>query len=412
MTVPLTERTFRPLAHLGDPEAFRAEVRAWLAAVTPPDWREALLDASDEAYVAFQRRWFAELKKVGLAHPHWPKAWGGEELPLRLSVILNEELARAGAPRPDMYTISLFHLPATLFAHGTPEQRDRYLTGVRDEGEVWCQGFSEPGAGSDLASLRTRAERRRSADGRDVYVVNGQKVWSSYGMYARYCLLLVRTDPSAPKKQAGISYFILDMRLPGVTCRPIRQINGSAEFCELFLDDVEIPAENLIGAENDGWRIAQSTLTAERGLIIVDLCERLRQGMDEILIQAKAGQVAWWQDAEHRRVFMRHYARMSALRTVISRMMDEVSADPHLGASALPSMVKLLYSELLQHYSAFLLERGGLAGQLAGPRMPGDGNLAADPFDLHLWSYAWTISGGTNEILKTLLAERVLGLPK
>ena len=404
--------TFRPLAFLDDPEAFRAEVRAWLAAEVPPDWRQTLLDGSDEDYVAFQRNWFAALKKVGLAHPHWPKAWGGEELPLSLSVILNEELARAGAPRPDMYTISLFHLPATLFAHGTAEQRERYLTGVRDEGEVWCQGFSEPGAGSDLASLRTRAERRRTADGRDVYVVNGQKVWSSYGMYARYCLLLARTDPAAPKKQAGISYFILDMRSPGVTCRPIRQIEGGAEFCELFLDDVEIPAENLIGAENDGWRIAQSTLAAERGLIIVDLCERLRQAMDDVLKEAKTGRVAWWGDDGHRRAFMRHYARMIGLRDIIARMMDEVNADPHMGSSPLPSYVKLLYSELLRDYSAFMLERGGMAAQIARPRGPGDGNLSTDPFALHLWSYAWTISGGTNEILKTLLAERILGLPK
>src|SRR5262249_47267524 len=158
-------------------------------------------------------------------------------------VVIFEEIARIDAPNPDLFVISLYHLPATLFAHGTQAQRDRYLAGVTERSEIWCQGFSEPNAGSDLASLRTRAERRG-----DVYVVNGQKVWSSNGMFADYCLLLARTDPNAPKKHAGISYFILDMRSAGVTVRPIRQATGQSEFCEIFLDDVQIPAANLIGA--------------------------------------------------------------------------------------------------------------------------------------------------------------------
>lgn len=401
-----------PLDHLHDEAAFRAALRQWLAAVLPGDWKGKLVAAPEADYVAFQHWWFDQLRRVGLATPHWPRAWGGEELSLRNAVILNEELARADAPRPDMFTISLFHLPATLFAHGTAEQRDRYLTGVRDHGEVWCQGFSEPGAGSDLASLRTKAEKRETADGRTVYVVNGQKVWSSYGMYARYCLLLARTNPQAPKKQAGISYFILDMDSPGVTRRPIPQINGGAEFCELFLDDVEIPAENLIGAENDGWRIAQSTLSAERGLIIVDLAARLQFGMDMVLADAGAGKVAWWPDIAHRRAYMRLYARLLAVRAIIDRMMAEVIADPHMGNSPLPSYVKLLYSELLHDHWAFMLARGGFEAQVAMPRMTGDSNQTTDSYDAYLWSYAWTISGGTNEVLKNVLAERVLGLPR
>lgn len=401
-----------PLDHLEDEAAFRASLRAWLAAVLPPDWKARLVGTTEADYVAFQGWWFDALRRVGLATPHWPRAWGGEELSLRHAVILNEELARADAPRPDMFTISLFHLPATLFAHGTPAQRDRYLSGVRDRGEIWCQGFSEPGAGSDLASLRMRAEKRQTTDGRVIYVVNGQKVWSSYGMYARYCLLLVRTNPQAAKKQAGISYFILDMDSPGVTRRPIAQINGGAEFCELFLDDVEIPAENLIGAENDGWRIAQSTLSAERGLIIVDLAARLQVGMDMMLADAAAGRVPWWQDHAHRRAYMRLYGRLLAVRAIIDQMMAEVIADPHMSASPLPSYVKLLYSELLHDHWAFLLARGGLDGQVAVARMTGDSNQTGDPYDAYLWSYAWTISGGTNEVLKNVLAERVLGLPR
>ena len=154
------------------------------------------------------------MRKVGLATPHWPREWGGAELSLRHQVLIFEEIARINAPNPDLFVISLYHLPATLFGHGSQAQRDRYLTGVKERGEIWCQGFSEPNAGSDLASLRTRAERKG-----DVYVVNGQKVWSSYGLFADYCLLLARTNPDAPKKQAGISYFILDMKAPGVTVR-------------------------------------------------------------------------------------------------------------------------------------------------------------------------------------------------
>jgi alkylation response protein AidB-like acyl-CoA dehydrogenase len=158
MTAVLAERQPAPLDYLDDLDAFRSEIRAWLQAVLPHDWKRRLLDASEEQYVEFQRWWFDELRKVRLANAHWPRAWGGEELSLRHSIILNEELARAEAPRSDMFTISLFHLPASLFAHGTAEQRERYLTGVRDRGEVWCQGFSEPGAGSDLASLRVACD--------------------------------------------------------------------------------------------------------------------------------------------------------------------------------------------------------------------------------------------------------------
>lgn len=403
---------FAPLDHQDDLDAFRAEIRRWLQAVVPAGWAARLASEGEEAYIAFQRWWLGELSKVRLATSHWPKAWGGEELSLRHAVILNEELARAGAPRPDMFTISLFHLPATLFAHGTPEQRERYLGGVKDRGEVWCQGFSEPGAGSDLASLRCRAEKCITDDGRTVYVVNGQKVWSSFGIYADFCLLLARTDPGAAKKQAGISYFIMDMKAPGVTRRPIRQINGQAEFCELFLDDVEIPAENLIGAENEGWKIAQSTLSAERGLIIVDLAERMAIHFDDVIAAARAGKLGWFEDAGHRRSFMRFYARAAAVRQLTRQMIEEVIADPHMSNSPLPSYVKILYSELLHEYTAFLSARDGMDGLVMRPRAKGAGDLSGNAFDDYLTSYAWTISGGTNEILRNIIAERVLGLPR
>lgn len=403
---------FAPIAQVGDPDAFRNEVRGWLAATLPAGWQDALTGCTEADYIAFQRWWFAELMKAGLATAHWPKAWGGEELPMRYAVILNQELARADAPRPLLFTISLFHLPATLFAFGTAEQQARYLTGVRDRGEIWCQGFSEPGAGSDLASLRTRAVRKVKDDGSVVYVVNGQKVWSSMGLHADYYLLLARTDPDAPKKQAGISFFLMDLNSPGVTRRPIRQINGEAEFIEVFLDDVEIPAENLVGQENEGWKIAQSTLAAERGLIIIDLAERMGYEFAAWLSAAKADRVGWWADHGLRREFMRLYARMVATRAKVRQMAREIVESPHAMGMATPTYVKLLFSELLHDYSAFMLARAGLAGQAWSPKAMGGGKHSANKFDDYLSSYSWTIAGGTNEVLKNVVAERLLGLPR
>jgi alkylation response protein AidB-like acyl-CoA dehydrogenase len=252
-----------------DLSAFRQEIRKWLAEIVPPDWKARMARASNEEYIAFQRWWMGERSKVGLAIPHWPKEYGGGGLSQRHLIAIADEIARADAPQNRLFTISLIHMPGTLLPHGTEVQKRRYLAGVA-KGEVWCQGFSEPNSGSDLASLRTRAVR----DG-DHYVVNGQKIWSSNSMYADHCLLLTRTDPNV-QKHRGITYFIMDMRSPGVEVRPIRQANGRAEFGELFLSDVRIPAENMIGAENNGWRVAQATLASERGVISFEGGERQR----------------------------------------------------------------------------------------------------------------------------------------
>jgi len=412
MNTVAPSRSFAPLAHLDDSQAFRAEMRAWLKATLPADWLQRVTGTGEQGYVEFQRWWFRELMRVGLATAHWPKAWGGEELPLEFQVIMNEEFAATKAPRALLYTISLYHLPATLFAHGTPEQRDRYLTGVRERGEVWCQGFSEPGAGSDLAALRTRAEKKVKPDGSVVYVVNGQKVWSSFGMHADYYMLLARTDPNSPKKQGGISFFLLPMDTPGLVRRPIKQINGDSEFCEVFLDDVEIPAENLIGEENNGWAIAQSTLSAERGLIIVDQAQRMQFVMEAELDAAQEGHLTWWRDSELRRRFLRLYARAIGVRGLVDRMIDEIINDPHMGGSSTPTLVKLTYSELLRDYTTFVMQRDGLAVQVERPKAMGAGKLTYNHMDDYISAYSWTISGGANEVLKNILAERVLGLPR
>lgn len=201
-----------PLAVAHDLDAFRTALREWLPHAIPHGWRERIRAGGEEAYLDVQKAWYQALSDAGLATAHWPSAWGGADLSLDAQIVFYAELARAGAPTALLYTISLYHMPATMFAYGTQRQRDLYLEGARTGGVVWCQGFSEPGAGSDLASLRTRAERRGNK-----YVVNGQKIWSSSGQHADYCLLLARTDPSAPRKQDGISYFICDLRSPGVT---------------------------------------------------------------------------------------------------------------------------------------------------------------------------------------------------
>lgn len=242
------------LAELQALEPFRAEVRDWLARNLPADWRARMTGAAEGDHVAFQKFWFRKLMEPGYAAPHWPREWGGSGLSFAEQIVLYEEIARAGAPRLILYFIALHHVPGTLLHWGTEEQRRRHLPAILAGDEIWCQGFSEPGAGSDLASLRTRACRLG-----DHFVVNGQKTWSSNAHLARYCLLLARTDPAASKTK-GISYFILDLRTPGVSLRPIRQMTGASHFNEIFLDDVVIPAEE---SDRSGtWRLGRRAIDA------------------------------------------------------------------------------------------------------------------------------------------------------
>lgn len=399
---------FAPLACKHDLDAFRAELRRWLAAKVPSDWRERAATHDPAEQLAFHRWWFEELRAVGLTNPHWPTAWGGADISIAHRAVIFEEMAKADAPGPDLYVISLYHLPATLFAHGTPEQRDRFLSGVVERGAIWAQGFSEPGAGSDLAALRTRAERQ-TIDGKDVFVVNGQKIWSSFGMHADWYLLLARTDPDAPKKQQGISYFIMDLKSPGVTVRPIRQLTGAAEFAEVFLDNVVIPAENLIGEENQGWAIAQSTLAAERGLIIFEAAERMAAAFDREL---EKGRETWLTDVGLRREYALLYARIRAARVLTGRMLEEIAADPQHGGGETATYIKLHYAVLLQDYSAFLARAEGLSGQVLEVPVQGAGHFSGRRMIDYLHSFSWTISGGSNEIMRNVVSERLLGLPR
>jgi alkylation response protein AidB-like acyl-CoA dehydrogenase len=388
-------------------ETFRAEVRGWLAANLPADWRQKMLGAAEADHVAFQKWWFARLMEGGYGAPHWPEEWGGSGFSFAEQIVLYEEIARAGAPRLILYFIALHHVLGTLLHWGTDAQRRRHFPAVLAGDEIWCQGFSEPNAGSDLASLRTRAERRG-----DHYIVNGQKTWSSNAHLARYCLLLARTDPKASKTR-GISYFILDLQTPGVSLRPIKQMTGASHFNEIFLDDVKIPAENLIGPENGGWAVAQSTLSSERGLSVLELAERMREGFKLLLDDARWARGdgnAPYEDDEIRRRLVDVHARIEALRLLVNQQLTSVLKGEAAGVE--PSIIKLYYSDLLRDFTELGVAIGGIDAQYLQAVLMGGANETGYWMQDYLYSWAWTISGGSSEIQRNIIAERGLGLPR
>lgn len=386
-----------------DPDAFRQAVRNWLAKTVPADWHEQQAAASEEEQIEFQRWWFAQLASIGMTSAHWPAAWGGEELDIAQQIIFYEELAKADAPNTAASVVSLNQVPATLFSAGTEEQKSRYVKGVL-AGDVWCQGFSEPGAGSDLAALRTLALREG-----DHYRVNGQKIWTSNGHFARYCLLLARVDP-ASERHKGMALFVLNMDTPGITLRRIHQSNGQAEFNEMFLDDVLIPAENLIGEEGKGWAIAQSALSSERGLMIFEIAERLRCFLGRMVEEAKTA--TWWQDAEYRRAFVRAYADTEALALMIRAMLEQNAEHAEVAGQFAPMFIKLRFAEVLQRVGALMVEVHGLEGQEMRPDVATNGAPGKNWMFDYITSWSWAIAGGSNEVMRNLIGERVLGLPR
>lgn len=379
----------------------RAEVRSWLAQNVPADWRSEMTGTRTEDFVSFQRKWMKTLVDAGYATAHWPEGWHGGGRSLDEQLVIVEEMVRAGAPRLILYFISLYHTAMTLAEWGTEEQKARHLPAIL-HGEIWCQGFSEPNAGSDLASLKTRAHR----DG-DHYVVNGQKIWSTLGQHADYCLLLVRTDATGPK-QAGITFLLMDMKSPGVECRPIRQITGDEEFAEIFLTDVRIPVANRIGEENQGWRVAQTTLSSERGVTIFELAERLSWSRWRLLEAISDGNGAVVDD-QLRREAVDVFIKIEALRALVRAMMSDMMAGKDIGGAA--SIVKQLYAQVLREFTELGL-RADPAAPLLAPFTLGGGHETGNwSFD-YMNSFMWTIAGGTNEIQRNIIAERVLGMPR
>ncbi|MDX1883605.1 acyl-CoA dehydrogenase family protein [Mycolicibacterium sp. 120270] len=381
-------------AHL---EEFLSEVRRWCREHIPPDWRAAQTGVDDEEFVRFQKWWFAELHAAGYAVPHWPKEWGGG-MSIAQQVVLYSELAAHDAPRLVLAFVGIHHAASTLLAAGTDEQRRRHLPAILD-GEIWVQGFSEPEAGSDLASLRTTARR----DGDD-FVVNGQKLWASGGKHADWCLLLARTKVEAPKRK-GISYFLMDMKSPGVEVRPIRNAIGDSHFCEIFLNDVRIPAANLVGPLNSGWQVAQATLGAERGMTMLELAERLGNAGFRWLVQScpvddpiVADRLAQFE------------IEITGLRGMCRELVEKAEAGTAGPADA--SIVKLFYSELLQRMTDFGAEIGGLPAHTQLVKSASSGWESGSWVLDFIGSWEWTIPGGSSEIQRTIIAERGLELPR
>ena len=385
-----------------DLENLRAQVRDWLEANKPKDWREQ--SRTQEDFVATQRDWFGKLVQAGYAIPHWPAKWPGGGRTLAEQKVIYEELAKADCPRLLLSFVSTYHAYATLHECGSDEQQERYLPRIL-QGETWCQGFSEPNAGSDLASLKCKAELQ-TRDGGDVYVVNGQKVWSTMAQFADKCLLLVRTSSDGPK-QAGITYLLMDMKAPGVSVRPIHQIQGDEEFAEIFLDNVEIPVSERIGEEGNGWAYAQATLSSERGLTLMELSYRMRGAAWRIaeLIRQNGRE----EDAGVLRDFGKLVTQLDAATAIADQFLENRIAGIEGPGDA--SIVKNTYARALRDYSLLGVRLGGLAEQYVKPITFGDlntGNWMADFMN----SYAWTIAGGSDEVQRKIIAERMLEMPR
>jgi alkylation response protein AidB-like acyl-CoA dehydrogenase len=380
-------------------DALRKEVRGWLAQNMPADWREVCTD--QDAFVDTQRDWFRQLVKAGYATPHWPKEWPGGGRSLAEQKVIYEEIARADAPRLILYFVSTYHTAATLLEWGTPEQQAKYLPRIL-EGEVWCQGFSEPNAGSDLAALSTRAELRG-----DRYVINGQKIWSTMAQYADRCLLLTRTSTQGPK-QAGITFLLLDMKSKGVTARPIDQITGDEEFAEIFLDDAEVPVEDRLGAENQGWAVAQSTLSSERGLTLLELSERLRGAMwrmaTSIEEQGRTGDPGLTRD------FGRLAFKAEACCALADQFLQRRIAGQEQAGDA--SLIKLYYARVLREFTKLGLRVNGMDAQYWSPLTYGGGMETGNWMVDFMNSYNWSIAGGSDEVQRNIISERLLGMPR
>jgi alkylation response protein AidB-like acyl-CoA dehydrogenase len=365
---------------------FRDEVRGWLEANHPGPTPEG-----DDAGFEFRRAWQRKLNERGWAGLSWPERYGGSGATLFEQAIFSEELARAGAPQM-ANTLGLAMGGPTVIGHGTDEQKERYLAPILSADEIWCQGFSEPQSGSDLASLKTKAVR----DG-DEWVVTGQKVWTTMAHQSKWCMLLARTDPDAAKHR-GLTYFLMDMEQDAVEIRPLRQITGEAEFNELFIEEARIPHENIVGGENNGWPVAITTLMHERAGLAFALQVSVQIALRELLERAR--EVGADKDPIMRQRFAQVYAEAQVLRLTAYRGLSKLQADGAPGPEG--SLGKWHWAEVNQSLTELALD-------LAGPRA----QLVDDPWTYrYLRARANSIEGGTTEILKNIVAERVLGLPR
>ena len=370
--------------------AFRSELRAWLEQILPGQ-----LQAQRGGAGRFQeagREWSRKLYEAGYVGLTWPREYGGGGAPYSHQAIVLEELARADAPQ-HLGVIGLGMAGPTIMAHGTEEQKARYLPKILSAEEIWCQGFSEPGAGSDLASVRTLAE----LDG-DRFRVSGQKVWSSFAHLADWCILLARSDPES-QRHAGLTYLIVDMRAPGVEVRPLRQITGEAEFNEIFFTDVEVPRENLLGDIGGGWAVAMTTLLHERGTLGFALTGALDVAVRRLTSLVREREV---DDPRILDCLAREWIELQALKYTNLRALTTLVETGIPGPEG--SVSKLRWSEANQRLTKLALEILGDEANI----VDGDGYWQHQ----QLRSRGNTIEAGTSEVLRNIIAERVLGLPR
>ena len=398
------------LTYPPEAEEFRQKVEAFLRANLPPDWR-GLGVLEGRARDQFMARWRAVLLANDLLAVAWPKEYGGAGLTPLEQVVLAEEFARAGVPSgtlSDVVGIQL--LGNTVLACGSEDQKRRFLPRILSGEDRWCQGFSEPGAGSDLAGLRTRAE----LDG-DEWVINGQKVWTSAAQFANWIFVLCRTDPDAPR-HTGISFLLCPMDQPGIEVRPIRMMSGQSEFCEVFLTDVRTPRENVVGAVNDGWAVTMTTLGYERGEIAATLPIRFRGEFDRLLMLARErGRL----DPVTRDRLAASFTKVEIMRYLGMRSVTRFLRGDKPGTEG--SVFKLFWSHYHQDVTDLALTILGPDATAPQGRPP-QGAFQTDDPGAPITSASWagtflnaragTIYAGTSEIQRNIIAERVLGLPR
>src|SRR3954447_14167412 len=404
------------LSYPAEAEQYRKEVRGWLEENLPAGWFDDGFEMSAEERAAFNEQWPRKLYEGGWICATWPKEYGGKGLTTMEGVVVAEEFARARAPmRADFFGDTL--VGPTLLQWGTEEQKREFLPKILRGETRWCQGFSEPNSGSDLASLKTSAV----LDG-DEWIINGQKVWTTGGHHADYCFLLTRTDPDAPKHK-GISYLLVPMRQPGVEVRGIVQPDGTAEFCEVFFDDARCPKDNVVGGVNNGWKVANSTLAFERGMSATTGYRRFEEEWKLMVAAARERGVIG--DPDIRQRLAQYYTKVQILRTnglrsLSTTLMDK--KDPSIGA--LGALNKMFWSEMhkaamelaLDIYGAesLLIDSGPEAGSWPGAMRDKrrDGYPVSPMMSSFFFSRSETIWGGTSQIQRNIVGERVLGLPK
>jgi alkylation response protein AidB-like acyl-CoA dehydrogenase len=381
-------------------EQFRAELRAWLSTNVPPAWTSGNTNEEERGeYFEFLRNWQKKVYDAGWAGVSWPKEYGGRGAATMEQAIWQEEWARAEAPAL-INALGLYLIGPTIITAGTPEQKQRFLPKILSAEEIWCQGFSEPNSGSDVASLATKAV----LDG-EHFVINGQKIWTSLAHVADWCLLLVRTDASAAKHK-GITALLVDMHAPGVTVRPLKQITGDASFNEVFFDNVRVPVANVLGEINKGWQTAITTLMNERANLGAGTYIAFKRNLDQLIARAREGKrngKTTSHDPLVRQKLAQAYLELEIFRLNNTRSLSKISKTGIPGPEG--SILKINWSEYNQRFQQTAMEVLGPYAQLHGFD---NGRWVFD----YLRSRANTIEAGTSEILRNIVAERVLGLPK